>query len=223
MAKSKDITGWIMSEHGIPDSRWTVLKKVESLDGKNSFYLCECSCEQHTQKILARHSVVSGNSKSCGCLSIEKASERASTHRMSGSRIHNIWKGMKERCYNPNHEQYKDYGGRGILICDEWKDDFLLFYNWAINNDYQNNLTIDRIDNNGNYEPNNCKWSTRKEQGNNQRTNHLLTYNNKTQTISQWADEVGLNNHTLQTRISRGWSIEDALFRAVQYNKGRRK
>lgn len=216
MIKSKDITGWVMSEHGIPDSRWTVLEKVASLDGKNSFYLCECSCERHTKKVIARHSLVSGNSKSCGCLSSEKSSERAGTHRMSGTRIHNIWKSMKERCYNPNHDQYKDYGGRGIIICDEWKNNFLNFYNWGVNNGYQDDLTIDRINNDGIYEPNNCRWSTRKEQGNNQRTNHLLTYNNKTQTMSQWADEVRLNPSTLQTRISRGWSVPDALFRPVK-------
>lgn len=217
MTKGKDITGWVMSEHGIPDSRWTVLKKVESLDGKNSFYLCECSCEQHTQKILARHSIVSGNSKSCGCLAREQASARMTTHGKSGTRLHHIWKSMHERCYCENHQQFKDYGGRGIIICDEWKNDFNSFYEWALNNGYQDNLTIDRINNNGNYEPENCKWSTRKEQSNNQRTNRLLTYNNKTQTVSQWAEEVGLNKHTLQTRISRGWSVEDALCRPVQH------
>ena len=124
---------------------------------------------------------------------------------------------MHERCYCENHQQFKDYGGRGIIICDEWKNDFNSFYEWALNNGYQDNLTIDRINNNGNYEPENCKWSTRKEQSNNQRTNRLLTYNNKTQTVSQWAEEVGLNKHTLQTRISRGWSVEDALCRPVQH------
>ena len=217
MTKGKDITGWVMSEHGIPDSRWTVLKKVESLDGKNSFYLCKCSCEQHTQKILARHSIVSGNSKSCGCLAREQASARMTTHGKNGTRLHHIWKSMHERCYCENHQQFKDYGGRGIIICDEWKNDFNSFYEWALNNGYQDNLTIDRINNNGNYEPENCKWSTRKEQSNNQRTNRLLTYNNKTQTVSQWAEEVGLNKHTLQTRISRGWSVEDALCRPVQH------
>ena len=217
MSKFIDMTGWIMSEHGVPDSRWTVIEKVESLDGKNSFYLCECSCEQHTQKILARHSIVSGNSKSCGCLAREQTSARMTTHGKSGTRLHHIWKGMYERCYCENHQQFKDYGGRGIIICDEWKNDFNSFYEWALNNGYQEDLTIDRVNNDGNYEPENCKWSTRKEQCNNQRTNRLLTYNDKTQTVSQWAEEVGLNKHTLQTRISRGWSVEDALCKPVQY------
>lgn len=216
MGKIIDMTGWRMWEHGVPDSRWTVIEKADSLDDRNTFWLCECNCENHTRKIIRHSSLTSGNSKSCGCLSSEEASKRVSTHRMSGSRLHNIWKSMKERCYNSNHSQYKDYGGRGISICEEWKNDFMSFYNWATNNGYADNLTIDRTNNNGNYCPENCKWSTRKEQGNNQRTNHLLTYNNKTQTISQWADEVGINVRTLRTRISRGWSVQDALFRKVK-------
>ena len=216
MGKIIDMTGWVMSEHGVPDSRWKVIERSKSLDGKNSFWLCECSCDNHTRKIIARHSLVSGNSKSCGCLSAEETSKRVSTHKMSGSRLHNIWKSMKERCYNINHDQYKDYGGRGISICEEWKDDFISFYNWAISNGYSDNLTIDRVDNNKNYCPENCKWSTRKEQNNNQRTNHLLTYNNKTQTMAQWAEEIGLNPRTLQTRISRGWNVQDALFGKTQ-------
>lgn len=216
MGKIIDMTGWVMSEHGVPDSRWKVIERSKSLDGKNSFWLCECSCDNHTRKIIARHSLVSGNSKSCGCLSAEETSKRISTHKMSGSRLHNIWKSMKERCYNINHNQYKDYGGRGISICEEWKDNFISFYNWAISNGYSDDLTIDRIDNNKNYCPENCKWSTRKEQNNNQRTNHLLTYNHKTQTMAQWAEEIGLNPHTLQTRISRGWSVQDALFGKAQ-------
>lgn len=216
MGKIIDMTGWVMSEHGVPDSRWKVIERSKSLDGKNSFWLCECSCDNHTRKIIARHSLVSGNSKSCGCLSAEETSKRISTHKMSGSRLHNIWKSMKERCYNINHNQYKDYGGRGISICEEWKDNFISFYNWAISNGYSDDLTIDRIDNNKNYCPENCKWSTRKEQNNNQRTNHLLTYNHKTQTMAQWAEEIGLNPHTLQTRISRGWSVQDAFFGKAQ-------
>lgn len=216
MAKTLDMTGWIMSEHGIPDSRWTIIEKVDSLDGRNTFWLCECNCKDHTRKIVRHSSLTSGNSKSCGCLSAEEASKRVGTHGMSGTRLHNIWKSMKERCYNSNHDQYKDYGGRGITICSEWKNDFLCFYNWAISNGYKDNLTIDRINNDGNYCPENCKWSTRKEQGNNQRTNHLLTYNNKTQTMAQWAEEIGLNPRTLQTRISRGWNVQDALFGKVQ-------
>ena len=216
MGRFIDMTGWNMWEHGVPGSRWTVVEKANPLDNRNTFWLCECNCENHTRKIIRHSSLTSGNSKSCGCLSIEETSKRVSTHKMSGSRLHNIWKSMKERCYNSGHDQYKDYGGRGISICNEWRNDFMSFYNWAINNGYADNLTVDRIDNNGDYCPENCKWSTRKEQSNNQRTNHLLTYNNKTQTMAQWAEEVGLNPHTLQTRISRGWSVQDALFKKVR-------
>jgi hypothetical protein len=115
---------------------------------------------------------------------------------------------MKERCYNKNNKSYNDYGGRGIKVCDEWKNDVNAFVKWAIDNGYKEDLTIDRIDVNGDYCPENCRWVTMKEQGNNKRKNHLITYNGKIQTLSQWCDELNLNRNMVAMRLFRGWDFE---------------
>ena len=125
-------------------------------------------------------------------------------HGMTGTRIYKIWCKIKERCYNPNNRSYKNYGSRGITVCDEWRDDFQAFYDWAMSNGYADELTIDRISVNGNYEPSNCRWATNKEQCNNKRNNHILTYNEKSQTVAQWANELKTNDSTICERIRRG-------------------
>ena len=119
------------------------------------------------------------------------------------SRLKIAWKNMRQRCYNPNFIYYCNYGGRGITICDEWQD-FYAFERWAYANGYSDELTIDRIDNNGNYEPSNCRWVTMKVQNNNKRSNRLITYNGKTQTESQWADELGISFAVLRNRLHKG-------------------
>lgn len=131
-------------------------------------------------------------------------------HGMIGTRIYNIWHDMKRRCYCKSRKSYARYGGRGITVCPEWQE-FMPFYDWAMANGYSDNLTIDRIDVNGNYEPSNCRWVTSKEQANNKRNNHMITHNGKTQTITQWADELEINESTLHSRISRGFSCEKVL------------
>ena len=128
---------------------------------------------------------------------------------MSGTRIYSIWKGIKTRCYNEKHVHYNSYGGRGIVVCNEWKDSFEAFYEWSMANGYSENLTLDRIDVNGNYEPSNCRWSTRKEQLNNKRNNIMITHNGKTQTLSQWANETGINYYKLRRRTIKGWKSEE--------------
>ena len=118
---------------------------------------------------------------------------------------------MMWRCYRKEHTSYKYYGGRGISICDEWQT-FKPFYEWALSNGYQENLTLDRIDNNGNYEPSNCRWVTQKIQGNNRRNNHLISYNGETKTISEWADVLGITHQALEYRLmSPSWTIAEAL------------
>ena len=122
---------------------------------------------------------------------------------------------MKKRCYNPNYSQFELYGGRGISMCNEWKENFLSFYNWSMANGYNDKLSIDRIDFNGNYEPNNCKWSTNIEQANNKRNNHFITYNNETHTIAEWERKLGLYKGAVGSRLSRGWSIEKTLTTSI--------
>ncbi|MBO7171268.1 MAG: hypothetical protein J6W28_08845, partial [Clostridia bacterium] len=124
------------------------------------------------------------------------------THGQTHTRLHHIWHGIKQRCLNPKSYIYKNYGGRGITVCDEWRDSFEVFYGWAMANGYADDLTIDRIDVNGNYEPLNCRWATSKEQGNNRRTNHLLTYKGQTRTTQEWADIKGLSRECIRWRLA---------------------
>ena len=131
-------------------------------------------------------------------------------HGKKGTKIYNIWRGMRDRTMHSSHRQYKDYGGRGIKVCDEWQD-FKTFYNWAINNGYKDGLTIDRINNNGNYCPNNCKFSTREEQANNKRNNHILTFKGESHNVTEWANKFGVSHCAILMRLKRGWSIEKTL------------
>ena len=117
---------------------------------------------------------------------------------------------MKNRCNNPSDKRYKDYGGRGITFCKEWND-FESFRDWASANGYRDDLTIDRIDVNGNYEPSNCRWATIEEQANNKRNNLVFTLNGRTQTLAQWCEEYGMNYFTVYRRLGYGWDISKAL------------
>jgi len=131
---------------------------------------------------------------------------------MSRKRLYGIWYTMKTRCYKEKCINYKNYGGRGITVCNEWQSDFENFYNWALENGYVEGLSIDRIDNNKGYSPENCRWATRIEQANNQRSNHLITYNGKTQTLKQWADELKIPYTSLKSRINNyNFPIEKAF------------
>ena len=132
-------------------------------------------------------------------------------HGMAESRLYRIWLGMRTRCYNPKQCHYEDYGGRGIAVCDEWKNDSKSFIDWALANGYTDSLTLDRIDVNGNYCPENCRWITMKEQHNNRRDTITVTYNGRTQTLSQWAEETGIYYHKLLMRYKRGWEAERLL------------
>ena len=134
------------------------------------------------------------------------------THGKRNTRLYNIWTCVKQRCNNPNHTYYHNYGGRGIKMCKSWSEDFMQFYNWSMSNGYNDTLSLDRIDNDLGYEPSNCKWSTRKEQNNNSRNCHYITFRGKTQSIQAWADEVNLPMKTLSARLLRSkWSVEKAL------------
>jgi len=133
-------------------------------------------------------------------------SDRRFKHGLSHHRLATIWKMMKQRCENKNHTAYSRYGGRGINVCSKWHDDFVSFYNWAISHGYRKDLTIDRIDPNGNYEPSNCRWATPKEQGRNLRCNHLITIHGITKCFSEWAEETCVNYTTALCRLRRGWS-----------------
>lgn len=138
------------------------------------------------------------------------------------TKLYRKWQSMLNRCRNSNEKQYKYYGERGIRVCDEWKN-YANFYKWAIDSGYKENLTIDRIDVNGNYEPSNCRWATKKEQALNRRTNHYLEFNGKIKTLKEWQDEYGINRTTFRNRLKRGWSIEKALTFPICENRRNHK
>lgn len=134
---------------------------------------------------------------------------------MEDARLRSIWHNMKTRCYNQNSNIYKWYGKKGIKVCDDWKNSFAAFVNWALSNGYSENLTLDRIDTHGDYCPENCRWVSRKSQANNRIDNHLLIHNDTTQTIQQWSDETGMTHGCISQRIQAGWSTDRALTEPV--------
>lgn len=215
MSKFQDLTGQRFG-------RLTVIKRVENKTypsgQKKVEWLCKCECGKETT--VSSQCLLNGHTKSCGCTKGEFIRQKKATHKESNTKLYRIWQAMKRRCYNANTKDYKLYGSRGIAVCDEWFNSFEAFEKWAIVNGYDDTLTIDRIDVNGNYEPSNCRWATPKEQANNKRNNHLLTYNNKTQTLQQWADEMNIKRSTILTRLNRGWSIERALTKPIIKRKG---
>lgn len=177
--------------------------------GKNAYgnilWLCKCDCgNEHT---VASGKLVSGKSKSCGCLAEDVRRAMLTKHGITSHgkkpRTFIIWNGMKARCFNPKCISYKSYGGRGITICDEWLT-FENFHKWAINNGYSDGLQIDRIDNNGNYEPNNCQWVNAHDNRVKQRKNRYITVSGETRTISDWIRVTGVSKSTAYKYLNKG-------------------
>ena len=193
---------------------------IISWEGKRGYHTyVKCKCDCGNTKSIRLYRLETGETKSCGCIRKELFEETRkdwTTHGKANTRLYTIYKSMKDRCYSVKHKSYSNYGGKGIEICDEWLEDFMNFYNWAHNNGYKDNLTIDRIDSKGNYEPNNCRWATSKEQANNTSRNINITYQGETRTIKQWSEHLGINYYTLLRRYNSGWNAEDMLTKPVQ-------
>ena len=190
------------------------LTVVKETDKRTSWgaRIWECRCICGKTMYVCNKYLTTGVTKSCGCKRKELHNESplVTKHNMCYSRIYRVWSEMRNRCENPNNSVYKDYGGRGISVCPEWAS-FQVFYDWATANGYTDDLTIDRIDVNEGYNPENCRWATMKQQANNKRTSKYLQWNGETHTYSEWSEITGLSKTVIRERINKGWSIEEAL------------
>lgn len=182
--------------------RLTVLSRnAEKSDlKKHSYFNCICDCGN--TRVVASGDLKNGSSKSCGCITKETTITRNTKHGEGHTNLYEVWCAIKARCCNSTNKAFKNYGGRGITICDEWKL-FVNFKEWALRTGYGKGLSIDRIDNDGNYEPHNCRWTTRKVQTNNTRRNNRFEYNGELKTISELADIAGLKYRVLHDRLVR--------------------
>lgn len=174
---------------------------------------CVCECGNYVD--VLPYNLKRSNTKSCGCLNDETRLANSTKHGDRHTRLYSIWCNIKTRCYDSSSKNYKRYGGRGITMCDEWKESYVLFKEWAVNNGFSDDdrtLSIDRIDVNGNYDPSNCRWATPKVQANNRRNTIIIEAHDETHTLSEWADITGEKYHTLFARIYKlGWDPNKAI------------
>ena len=202
--------------------RVTVVSYFGHKNGKTAW---NCLCECGNTFVTNGNSLRTGRTSSCGCYKNERRAKANIKHGLKHHPLYKVHQTMKRRCYNKNDKKYKNYGARGIKICDEWlgEDGFVNFYHWAINNGFKqdklpnglNKYSIDRIDNDGNYEPSNCRWVDMKEQSCNKSVSHYITLNGKTQCVKKWLDELGVSKGLFYERKKRNWSDEKALLEPI--------
>lgn len=182
----------------------------------NRKWKCQCDCgnlfETRTERLLH------GVTKSCGCF--RRSGEPYKRHGATKTRLYHIWMGLRVRCNQVGGKDYKNYGGRGIKVCSEWNDSYETFAEWAKNNGYADNLSIDRIDNDGDYCPENCRWATTKQQANNRRTNRYLTFRGQTKTLREWSEITGISLSGINYRFRKGWSVDKTLSTPGRKSKG---
>ena len=213
MSKFIDLTG---QRYG----RLLVVERMGTAQSGHALWLCKCDCG--TSYTVSSNRLNSGT-KSCGCLQKERSSFAARKRKgvrypkrynigKENGRLYQCYKDMVNRCYKVNNKRYETYGGRGIKVCSEWLNDFYSFRDWALTNGYTDNLTLDRVDVEGNYEPANCRWASQKTQNNNRRNNVVVTYNGETMTLHELSERyTDVPYKTLWKRINAGWSLHDAI------------
>ena len=201
----------ITVSYGEKYGRLTVIREAPPQQwSKYKIRMVLCSCDCGKEKVVRLEYLRCGHTKSCGCNRKLISAKVRETHGESGTRLHGIWSGMLARCRNKNRKSYKHYGAIGISVCYEWLS-FENFQEWSLANGYKENLTIERIDTGGNYEPSNCKWITKAEQARNKRNNRLVSYRGETKILVEWSEELQIDYNLLQRRLSSGWSTEKAF------------
>lgn len=219
MAKPRRMS--VIDRTGQRYGRLLVLSRASNIEtphGPVTQWYCRCDCGNEVfvrGPGLAKGAAGKGGTRSCGCLTREKPVK----HGLSRSPVYRVWHLMVQRCTNPNSTHWMSYGGRGITVCDEWRD-FAAFY--ADMGAPKPSMTLERIDNERGYSPANCRWATRREQGNNRRTNVFLSWNGKKMTVADWGRETGLGPRVIKKRLSSGWSIGRALSQPIEARKARR-
>ena len=195
---------------GMKFNRLTALEPVNvNLGGRHPKWLFRCECGG--MKIAYIENVVAGKTKSCGCLHKERLVNRNKTHGLPRDRLYIIWKGMRQRCRDPKKDHYDRYGGRGITVCEDWED-YAVFHRWALANGYRDDLTLDRIDVDGNYCPENCRWITQKEQMQNTRATISLEIKGVRHSLAEWAEIAGVDYSLLYRRYRKGFSPEQVVY-----------
>lgn len=192
----------ILDDLGLVDMGYACGKKIRRLKVQ-----CDCGKVFNVNK----NSITSNKTKSCGCFKKETILNQHIKHSLYKHPLFKIWQGIKKRCYNKNCSNFYGYGGRGIKMCDTWQNDFNSFYNWAIENGWRKGLHIDRIDVDGNYEIDNCRFVTQKENNRNRRNTIYITSNNVKKTIGEWSEETGIKYATIKSRFMKGWNINRVL------------
>jgi hypothetical protein len=192
-------------------NRLTVIEFVGQGFKGRAIWKCRCICGN--EKILPARYLTKKHTQSCGCLTKGRP-----IHNGVGTRLYGIWTDMKQRCYNSKCKNYKNYGGRGIIVCEEWKNDFIFFQDWSSKNGYQENLEIERINNDGNYEPSNCRWATELEQSYNKRNNSTCIIKGEKLTTLQVEQRYLIPRNRVRNRIKKGWT-EDEIIAPFRYRR----
>lgn len=200
-------------------NQWTVLKFSHKNSSRNSYWICQCDCGKI--RPVMGSSLKNNRTSNCGCVNASRQAERLKKtpinfkYGLCRTKLYSVYYKMIQRCYRENDWAYEWYGARGISVCDYWQEDFKHFYDWAQENGYKEGLTLDRIDVNGDYSPDNCRWVTQKEQCRNTRANAFYTINGVTKNLSAWCEESPIKYETVRYRLKKGWGIERALSEPV--------
>lgn len=202
--------------------KWSVLARASAPDGQHGFAFWFCRCDCGTERVVVGYALRRGKSLSCGCDVAERISAAMAEHGMTDSPEWETWSSMRRRCYDPSMASYDNYGGRGIRVCDRWLDSFENFYA-DMGTRPSDKHSIDRINNDGNYEPDNCRWATWTEQANNRRSTVRLPFRGRTLSTTEWAEVIGIHSSTILARLRDDWSIEEALTTPIRKQKNNRR